>query len=130
MSALEYLCRRSKTMNRPLGDENRAYYRCECVTYVLDFLRVRIRSAINWVISRVNRQNPSVYQGVQRTNSPLLAFLKGWGGSRLVLLLTKEPIVTKKSFSFHSDNYYRCPMCYLRCHIDDVSACNCYEEER
>jgi hypothetical protein len=117
-------------MNRPLGDGNRAYYRCEGRTFVLDFVRVHIRSVINWVISRVNRQNPSVYQGVQRTNSPLLAFLKGGGGSPFVFPLTKEPIVTKESFSFHSDNYYTCPMCYLRCHIDDVSACNCYEEER
>ena len=89
-------------MNRPLGDENKAHYRCEGITIVSNFLRVRVRSAVNWVISRVNRQNPSVYQGVQRTNSPLLAFFRGWGGSRLVLVLTKEPIVIKKSFSFYS----------------------------
>lgn len=27
------------------------------------------------------------------------------------------------------DNYYICPICQLKCHIDDVDACDCFETD-
>ena len=55
---------------------------------------------MNWVISQVNQQNPTIYQGVQRTNSPLLTNHQGWGGWRGFLSGDLKPITKQKNFNF------------------------------
>lgn len=71
---VEYLLMRVKRMNRHYIESLTAQYRCSIITFVSGFLRV---CACYYREMGLDRSDPSVYQGVQGTFSPLLG---GGGG--------------------------------------------------